>query len=120
MDDKLKILEITSRKISSDRDFMSFVLNKYIELEKKSEQDLIDVLKCSMEDYYKLSLCKVPNSTSIDFIDKLNNISEYTHASIIELNKIIKRVDAIIHLPLSENNSSYLMAARDKKNDKKD
>lgn len=110
---------MTAQKLSSEKEYMSFVLYKYREIEDKSEQDLLNVLRCSFEDLYKLALCKVPNTTAEDFTDRLRNISEYSHSSLLELNKIIKRVDAIIQISSTENNNAYLMAARDKKKDEK-
>lgn len=119
MSDKIKILEAAVKKISGEQEFMSFVLNKYMELENMSKSDLISSLKCSIEDYYKLGLCKAPKAGSTDFVDRLNNISQYTHTSVLELNKIIKRVDSISKFSGNLNNSAWLMAARDKKNDDK-
>lgn len=121
MNDKIKLLEAAMKKISSEKEFMAFVLSKYLEIEKISEGSLISELKCSLEDYYKLGLCRVPKTTSKDFILRLNSMCEYTHTPVSELNKIIKRVDTIIKLSENANSSSLLMAARDKKkNEKKD
>jgi hypothetical protein len=117
MSDKLKLLETANRKAASDRGFIAYCLLKYSEIEQKTEQEIISSLNCQLEDYYKLGLCRTPDVNSNDFLLRLNNISSYTHVSAIELNKIIKRVNAV--LKFSDANTqvenSYLMAARDKK-----
>lgn len=115
MSDKLKLFELGFNKVSSDNSFIGFFLIKYAEIEKLSESDLISELKCSSENYYKLGLCKVPGTNDIDFIDRLNKISQYANVSVLELNKIIKRVDSIIKFNVSIHTDTILMAARDKK-----
>lgn len=116
-----RLLKLAFKKVDGDRSFMAFVLTKYLEIECVSEQTLVSELNCSVEDYYKLALCRVPQANAPDFVERLNNISEYTHISMLELNKIIKRVDSILKFADSPNNSTLLMAARDKrKNDIKD
>jgi hypothetical protein len=119
MSETEKLLELAFKKVDEDNDFMAFVLKKYLETEKISEQELLSSLSCSLEDYYKLALCRVPKTDAQNFVERLNNISQYTHISTLELNKIIKRVDAILKFADSSNNNTLLMAARDKKNNEK-
>ena len=117
MNHKIKLLAMGARKASLEKDFMSFVLNKYLEIEKIPETELISLLGCSKEDFYKLALCKAPDIAGKDFIERVRTISEYSRVPILELNKIIKRVDAISKLSTTESYNSFLMAARDKKRD---
>lgn len=121
MTDKIKLLEHAARKVEADSNFIAFLIKKYLEFEKISEQEIVSKLQCTVEDFYKLNLCRVPDINARDFVTRLNKISEYTNSSAIELNKIIKRTNSL--LKLSEDNieqSNYLMAARDKQNkDKK-
>jgi hypothetical protein len=98
MSEKIKMLELAAKKASTDSGFLAFLIKKYLEFENLSEQEILLKLNCSEEDYYKLSLCRVPDINAKDFIFRLNNISKYTNASNIELNKIIKRATSILKL----------------------
>jgi hypothetical protein len=115
MSEKIQMLELASNKASTDSGFIAYLMNKYLEVENISEQEVLSILRCSEEDYYKLKLCRVPDINSSDFVSRLNRISEYTNSSSMELNRIIKRANSILRL--SGNNvdqRNYLMAARDK------
>src|SRR5688500_8789071 len=116
MSDKLKLLETANKKASMDKEFVAYYLNKYLVIEQITKQQIINTLNCSIEDYYKLGLCKAPSVESKDFLQCLTNISTYTHISVIELNSIIKRVNSIEKISNidSETKPTYLMAARDK------
>lgn len=121
MSEEINALEIAVKKASRDSGFMAYVLQKYLEVEKISEKEMLTMLNCSFEDYYKLNLCRVPYVTANDFIVRLNNISQYAHISSIELNKIIKRVYSVLNLSDNKNQinqNSFLIAARDKYNKK--
>lgn len=119
MSETEKLLKLAFKKVDEDSDFMAFVLRKYLETEKISERELLSALNCTLEDYYKLALCRVPKTDAQNFLERLNNISQYTHISALELNKIIKRVGSILKFADSSNSNSLLMAARDKKNNEK-
>lgn len=121
MTDKLRLLEHAARKVESDSGFIAYLMKKYLDAENISEQEIQSTLHCSVEDYYKLNLCRVPDINANDFVVRLNSISQYTNTSAIELNKIIKRANSILRLSGSNvEQHNYLMAARDKQNkDKK-
>jgi hypothetical protein len=114
MNEKIELLRMGARKIASEKDFMSFVLNRYQEMEQISETELIAVLNCSLENFYRLALCKAPDATANDFVQRLEKISEYSQTPKEELNRIIKRVDTLSKLQMAEFQHSVLMAARDK------
>lgn len=111
MNEKLEILEMAAKKVSSDGGFIAFIVMKYLEFEKISQKELVSILGCSEEDYYKLLLCRAPEVNASDFVKRLTNICQYTNASMIELNKIIKRTVSLLNLSESQE---YFMAARDK------
>jgi len=121
MSEKIKMLELASNKASNDSGFIAYLIKKYLEVENISEQEIISILHCTEENYYKLNLCRVPDVNANDFVSRLNRISEYTNSSAVELNNIIKRANAILRLSGSNvEQHNYLMAARDKQNkDKK-
>jgi hypothetical protein len=121
MTDKIRLLENAARKVEADSSFIAYLMKNYLAVENISEQEILSMLHCSVEDYYKLNLCRVPDINANDFVTRLNNISQYTNSSAIELNKIIKRANSILRLSGSDvEQHNYLMAARDKQNkDKK-
>lgn len=114
MSDKIRLLGLANKEMSGNSNFFAFYLKKYGEIESISEQEICSELNCSIKIYQKLALCKAPSASSSDFLNRLNNVSQYTGIPVIPLNKIIKRVDSVIALSRS-NNASHLMAARDKK-----
>lgn len=121
MNEKVKLLELAVEKVSSDKSYIAFLIKRYLESESISQEEMRALLRCTEEDYYRLSLCKTPDIESADYLSRLNKICEYTHTSAIELNGIIKRANGIVKLSEDQSDSkSYLMAARDKHNiDKK-
>ena len=112
MNDKLKLLEYAAKKVVNENAFMGFLFNRFMETENIGETDLITSLNCNLEDYYKLCLCKAPDTTAGNYIEKVRELSEYANVQVFELNKIIKRANVIISLSQSPN--SLLMAARDR------
>lgn len=121
MSEKIKMLELASQKAANDSGFIAYLMKKYLEIENISEQEIQSTLHCSVENYYKLNLCRVPDINANDFVVRLNKISQYTNSSATELNKIIKRANSILRLSGNDvEQHNYLMAARDKQNkDKK-
>lgn len=115
MSDKLKLLEQANKKVATDKDFFAFFLRQYLEIEQIDKEAILSMLNCDNETYNRLGLCKAPGITENDYLVRLNNIFSYLGISVIELNKIIKRVNTVIQLRESNTSNSYLMAARDKK-----
>lgn len=115
MKQNLGLFELGFKKVEEDKHFMAFYLKRYGEFENMNNETLSSMLNCSLSDFYKLSLCKIPESNSISFIEQLNVISNYTGIAILSINKVIKRVNSIITLSDNSTNT-FLAAARDKKN----
>lgn len=116
MSDKVKLLEAANKKVAIDREFIAYFLSSYIEIEHTTKDAIMATLNCDFESYYKLGLCKAPSIYAEDYLDRLNKISSYINISSLELNKILKRVNSVLQFTRAETDeSSYLMAARDKK-----
>ena len=113
MNADLNLLKSVAERIENDHEFMAYFLKKYSEIEHLAEPQLLERLNCSIDDYYKLALCKAPDVNSSDFVHRLNRISEYTNIDPRGLNIVIKRVNSV--LVFSDTNSALFMAARDKK-----
>lgn len=121
MTEKVNLLGLAVDKVSSDKSFVAFLMKKYSEYENIPQQNLLSQLRCSEESYYKLCLCKAPDVEASDFLSRLNSISEYSHVSAIELNRVIKRANAILRLSEDEEQArNFLMAARDKHGDERE
>ncbi len=121
MTEKTKLLSLAAEKASSNKELIGFLIKAYLDFENISTQEILAQLACSEENFYKLCLCQAPAIELADFLSRLNRICEYTHTPVMEVNKIIKRANAI--LKFSDNGISsdgYLMAARDKHNKSND
>ena len=97
MSEKIKMLELASNKAANDGGFIAYLMKKYLEKVRKMflETECFNTsLHCGRSSY-KLNLCRVPDVNANDFVTRLNNISQYTNSSAIELNKIIKRANSI-------------------------
>lgn len=117
MSDKIRLFEQASDKLSNNREFMAFYLEKYQEIERINQQDLCSQLNCSQEEYYNLALCKAPKADSEEFISRLNSIGQYTGVPVLGLSNIIKRVNTVLTLS-KQTDKNYLIAARDKNKQK--
>jgi hypothetical protein len=117
MSEKIKLLKLASQKATNDSGFIAYLINKYLEIESISEQEIQSTLHCSGEDYYKLNLCRVPDINADDYLLRLTKICQYTNSSIDELNKVIKRANSVLRFTASDiEQHNFLVAAREKLN----
>jgi succinate dehydrogenase flavin-adding protein (antitoxin of CptAB toxin-antitoxin module) len=86
---KLKLFENTYGKLASDKSFMAYYLEQLIIRENKTKEDLITLLNCSAEDFYKLALCKAPEKNAANLKLRLIKIAEYTNTSALILSNIL-------------------------------
>ena len=85
---KLKLFKNTYDKLCNDRAFMAFYLNEVSLKENRTLEEMTALLNCSVEDYYKLALCKAPEINE-DFDLRIRKIAGYTNTSTIVLSNII-------------------------------
>lgn len=116
MDDKLKLLESAAQKASTDSAFIAYYLEEYARIENTQRTELMNSLNCSLENYYRLGLCKAPEVTHPDYLARIKKISTYAQSSMMMLNTIIKCVSSIEKFRHTAGPNTYLMAARDKSN----
>ena len=102
---KQKLVEITYTKLSSDKSFMAYYLEQFKLTERKTRENLLKLLHCSLEDYYKLGLCKAPDPLESNFSERILKISAYSNASFHALTDIIERVYVNENAPLSEEST---------------
>ena len=114
MNTKLNLLKSAIAHVEQNHEFMAYFLKEYSAIERITESDLLSDFGCSLDDYYKLALCKAPDVNDPDFILRLKRISEYINVSTARLSAVIMRVNLITKLA-DTSNRTFLMAARDKK-----
>ncbi len=116
MNEQLRLLELANKRAANDKEFIGYILKKYGEIEKCSNEEIRSKLNCSLKDYYRLSLCKTPSIDSSDFIEQLNRVAAHSNISMMELNALIKRVVSVEKFSEAKSNT-WLIAARDKRGD---
>jgi hypothetical protein len=87
--DKLKLFEVTFNKLSDDPMYLAYYLKRLMILENKTQEELINLVGCTVEDYFKLALCKAPQPGEPDFNKRIKNIAAYTNTSEIVLGNIL-------------------------------
>lgn len=117
--DKIKLLELTFKKVSDNPDFFAHFLCLYMEQLSMSQDKLLSDLSCDYESYLKLGLCRAPDILKLDYLKRLKNISEFTKTDVDNLNKILKEVHATKKLKRINYGQEYLTAARDSTEEEK-
>src|SRR5687767_7663717 len=93
--DKIKLLEITFDKLSADKTFMAYYLEKIRSVESKSREEIRNSLNCSTENYYKLGLCKAPRVGAESFEERMLRIGRYSNSPAVDLIRMIKTVHTL-------------------------
>jgi hypothetical protein len=87
---KLKLFENTYNKLVLDKAFMAYYLEQLIVRENKTKEEVLVLLNCRPENFYKLALCKAPEINAIDFKQRILKIAEYTNTSALIISNIIE------------------------------
>ena len=90
--DKLRLMRITAQKLAGDKKFLSYYLTQNADAQHKTETDMMTVLNCDPETYYKLALCQAPEPQKGDYTDRLLQIAGYTNLPLTVLDGLIKNV----------------------------
>ena len=90
--DKLKLLEITAQKLATDKHFLCYYLTQSQILHGRSQADMVSLLHCSTEEYYKLALCQFPDPGHSDYTGRLFKIAAYSNVSFQVLDTLIKEL----------------------------
>jgi hypothetical protein len=103
-------------KMRLRKNFIAYFLSEFQALEKLSDYELKEFLKCGDESFFSLAFCRAPQRDD-DFNEKIKRIAQYANVSPIKLSKIINRVNAVHALRQSSQaitEETYLLAAREK------
>jgi hypothetical protein len=88
--EKLKLLEITFKKLSDDQAFVAYYLEQARSVENNTHEEIRHFLGCSPEEYYKLGLCKAPDLHLENFEERIGRIAGYSNTSVHNLCYLIK------------------------------
>lgn len=85
-DEKVKFLKFAIEQLKNNELFIANSLNDYIISKNLTEEQLILKLECSVVNYYKLALCKLPEK---DFDERLKIICNYSGINFENVKKIL-------------------------------
>lgn len=109
----LKIAE----KAKQRKFFLSSTFSIFQSAHGINDEELSQILGCSIDDLNRLALCRKPNSEILSFKEEVEQISNSFSVDKVRLAQIIKEVDSIIlfreidHSNL--DNKGFLIAARE-------
>ena len=82
-------------RLKSNPSFMSWVLATYQKQDHVSETNLINILNTTPDMFYRLALCKRPDSNRPEFIDEIRQLANYTSIDPARLANLIRQVEAL-------------------------
>jgi len=110
-------MAFVARKAAMRAQYMASILAAYRQMEQVGDAELMDLLHCEADDYYRLALCHVPNLQAGTFAERVRHIAGFANVSVTALASIIKRVKIAQNLaetlPDAPQNT-LLKAARDR------
>ncbi|MBA2612120.1 MAG: hypothetical protein H0U95_09120 [Bacteroidetes bacterium] len=106
---KLKLFEHTYNKLAADKGFIAYYLDQMAINENKTPEEIMVLLDCTPESYYKLALCQAPVINSTDFITRIKKIAEYANVSDVILANIIAPATIIETTSVLPRKRSFLL-----------
>ena len=100
--------------------FLAWWIGRYEELTNSTEDDLVQTLAVTRQNFVRLCLCRKPNTDPAHFRQELEQISRFCGADVMGLAELIRYVESAESLkrlqpaPPESNESSMLLAAREK------
>lgn len=82
-------------RLRSNPNFMSWVIATYQKQEHMLEADVINNLDITPDMFYRLALCKRPNSSHPEFGEEIKQLANYTSIDPTRLADLIRRVEAL-------------------------
>jgi len=106
-------LEHLARRLEEDPFFLACPLKLYAESEGLNEDSLAARLRCSMETYVLVCLCRAPTGDDQSFQDDIERIVAKFSVDADVLAEAIRRGQAIFGMRRSTSAAATLLAARD-------
>ena len=82
-------------RLRSNPNFMSWVFATYQKQERILEADIINILNTTPDMFYRLALCKRPDSSRPEFAEEIQQLANYTSIDPTQLADLIRRVEAL-------------------------
>lgn len=117
MNTDLNFLKHAITSLENNHEFMAHTLKKYRDFEQISELAMLDMLGCSINDYYKLAFCRIPDSGTTDYLMRISTISEYTNIDTEKILRLIKQMN--ISLTFHQQHGTIYLIPQDAKMRKK-
>lgn len=115
------MIEQLAFRASNDIFFLGNIIAEFKALNKLSDLDISDFLKCTPDALKRLALCRLPDDGDERFRDDINRISGYVKCHADKLIALIRQVNTLRALrgeSAKHATSSLLMAARDRRPEK--
>jgi hypothetical protein len=110
-------------RVRVDSYFLGKILSEYEALHDINDQQLAHYLECGHDKLARLFLCSVPRETNQQFQKDVARIADFANCNANKLITILREIESIIALrgeEAKENDSGLLMAARDRRDERKD
>lgn len=117
MNTDLNFLKHAITRLENNHEFMAHTLKKYRDFEQISELAMLDMLGCTINDYYKLAFCKIPDSGTSDYLMRISTISEYTNIESDRILRLIKQMN--LSLTINHQDGTFYLIPQDAKMRKK-
>ncbi len=82
-------------RLRSNPNFMSWIFATYQKQERILEADVINILDTTPDMFYRLALCKRPDSRRPEFAEEIQQLANYTSIDPTRLANLIRRVEAV-------------------------
>lgn len=82
-------------RLRSNPNFMSWVFATYQKQERILEADMFNILNTTPDMFYRLALCKRPDSSRPEFAEEIQQLANYTSIDPTRLANLIRRVEAL-------------------------
>jgi hypothetical protein len=109
-----KRIDSFALRVQESPDFLSFSLADYARSEKLDDDALAQRLGCDIAQLSRLRLCRKPRVNTELFLQDLSRIASVFDLDLDTLAEAIRRSDALDALRDAEDNTAFLMAARDR------
>jgi hypothetical protein len=106
--------QVLIKQLAKRPEFMAYVLNRYLEQEKLSPEELAEELGTSPELALRLWLCKRPDPKSHDFRLLVQELADYCLADEVALAKVLRQVAWLEQIGSPSSSQAFLAAARDR------
>jgi len=103
-------------KAQEDPFFLGWAINRYAHSYTMKRNDIAAFLQCDENSLDRLSLCRLPESTSPQFEKQIQQISNYIGCDSNRLIAMIREIFAVYKFKEASfyENEGFLMAARDR------